>query len=340
MARHAGLSRWRIGRTMVAVRVRATCLTAMAMLGVAASCDGPDDGAGGASSTIAIADEPARTPATSTSPSTTSPVTVTTSGTSTTTSTSVLAPTSTVAATMAISRPFLDPSICTVTEAWESRFEDHTIEMLFWISPDEPIPLQVVGDPALGTSGPFAMVLRLPEQMSDVEAGRELVTIGEWTVGVFPVPNGNGDAIWNLPDGGQGYLRSRDLSTDQIVAVIDSLSARQADAAIPGFDVDGPAALPLLTEHMSSGLDGRAAGITCRTDEEPPREYRVDAVDAEPVLEFLAILDRPRPLDAGDVGGTTIVIAGGLPTATSPRVEQVIDADQTTWDGVLRLTPQ
>lgn len=236
---------------------------------------------------------------------------------------------------MAISRPYLDPSICTATAAWETRFVDHTVDHLFWIRTEEPISLQVVGDPALGTAGPFAMLLRYPVQLGEV-AQRELTTISGWTVGVIMSPNGNGDALWDLPDGGQGYLRSRDLTLEEIVGVIASLESRPSDAAIPGFDVAASAALPLLAEHMNSGIDARGAVFTCQTNDEPPREYRVDAWDGEPVLEFLSILDRARPIDAGNIDGTTIVIAGGFASETSPHIAQVTNADQITWDALLQ----
>jgi hypothetical protein len=212
---------------------------------------------------------------------------------------------------------------------------DHTIDQLFGIRTEEPISLQVVGDPALGTAGPFAMLLRYPVQLGEV-AQRDLTTIGGWTVGVITYPNGNGDALWNLPDGGQGYLRSRDLTLDQIVGVIASLEPRPPDAAIPGFDLAASAALPLIAEHMNSGIDARGAAFTCQTNDEHPLQYRVDAWDGEPVFEFLAILDRARPLDAGNIDGTTIVIASGIATETSPRVAQVTNADQGTWDTLLR----
>lgn len=236
---------------------------------------------------------------------------------------------------MAINRPYLDPSICAGTAAWETEFEDHTIDQLFWIRTEEPITLQVVGDPALGAAGPFAMLLRYPVQLREVGAPGELTTIGGWNVAAMVAPNGNGDALWSLPDGGQGYLRSRDLTLDEIVGVIASLEPRPPDAAIPGFDVAASSAIPLLAEHMNSGINARGAVFTCQTNEEPPLQYRVDAWEGEPVLEFLAILDRARPIDAGNIGGTTIVI-GGLLTETSPRVAQVTNADQKTWDALLQ----
>ena len=251
-------------------------------------------------------------------------------------STAVTSPSTTQPSVMAVSRPYLDPSICTATGAWEADLEDYTIDALFWIRTADPFSMQVVGDPALGTSGAFAMVLRFPVHLAEVGAGRELRTIGSWTVGLIASSSGTGDALWDLPDGGQGYLRFRDLTIDQVDAVIASLEPRTPGAAIAGFDVAATADLPLLAEHMNSGIDARGAGFTCQTDDEHPFQYRVDAWDGEPVYEFLVILDRARPLDAGNVNGTTIVIGSGVPTDRSPRVTQVTNADPAIWDALVQ----
>lgn len=322
---------------MVQVRRFGMLLAAVLATGSVAGCDRGDEPSAASSTSIPTTSMPAPPPVSTTGsqPSTTA-VTTTASATSAPSSST----STTLPAEMAISRPYLDPSICRATAAWESRFEDHTIDFLFWIRTDEPISLQVVGDPELGTSGPFAMVLRYPVQLGDVDDGqRQLMTIADLTVGVISYPNGNGDAMWNLPDGSQAYLRARDLAFDEIVAVVASLMPRLSDAEIPGFDVDKSATLPLLTEHMNSGIDGRSAGFTCETDHEPPREYRVDAYDAEPVYEYLAILDRARPMDAGNVDGTTVVVGYGLTDETTPRVDDVVNADEATWNALLQQPP-
>jgi len=238
---------------------------------------------------------------------------------------------------MAISRPYLDPAICTPIAARQLRFEDHTYEYVFWIRTDQPFAMQVVGDPARRANAPFAMLLRFPVPVGKLDAQRELIRIGDFEVGIMSPPNGqgNGDALFNLPDGGQGYLRSRDLTRQQMVAVIESLRPRPANAEIPGFDVDEHAESTLIAEHMNSGIAGALSSLSCRSREEPIRQYRVDAVDGEPVFEYLAILDRARPIGAGEINGTTIVIGHGLVSESAPRVDQVVNADQATWDALL-----
>ncbi len=187
------------------------------VLMMTAGCDTEDGTAAASTSTV-----PATI--TSTTPSTTTPPPTTASPTPTTTS---------VPAPMALTRPYVDPSVCEPVAAIEGTFDDLKLTP-FWIWTEEPIAIQVLGDPALGPIGPFAVLLRYPEQIAEM-SGRDIETVNDWRVAIVASPNGNGDALWQLPDGSEAYLRTRDLDRTQIVAVIEQLQPRAADAPIPGL---------------------------------------------------------------------------------------------------------
>jgi hypothetical protein len=238
---------------------------------------------------------------------------------------------------MALSRPYVDPSVCEPVAATEGAFDDLELTP-FWIWTDEPIAIQVLGDPALGPIGPFAVLLRYPEQIAEMN-GRHIETVNDWPVAIVTSPNGNGDALWQLPDGSEAYLRTRDLDRTQIVAIVEQLQPRAADAPIPGFDFGrGSAAtgeIEMLAEHMNSGLQGQSASLACRSYDNPLAVWRVTALDADPVVEYIYILDRPRPVDVGFVDGTVIVIGHGFVTGSTPSAAEVTNADPDVWAALL-----
>src|SRR5829696_8727168 len=130
-------------------------MLSLAAVCLMSSCDDEAPSALPIATDAAPADTTAPTSVTSTT-SSSSTGAPTTSASAPTTSTSTTSTTSTtLAPPMAISRPYLDPAICTPIAARQLRFEDHTYEHVFWIRTDEPFAMQVVGDPARRANAPF-----------------------------------------------------------------------------------------------------------------------------------------------------------------------------------------
>ncbi len=86
---------------------------------------------------------------------------------------------------------------------------------------------------------------------------------------------------------------------------------------------------------MNSGLRGQSASLACRSYDDPLAVWRVTALDADPVVEYIYILDRPRPVEVGFVDGTVIVIGHGFVTDSTPSAAEVTDADPDTWAALL-----
>jgi hypothetical protein len=270
-------------------------------------------------------------------PNVASPTPAPTSSTGTvSTSTAESRPTPTVSAG-GLLRPFIDPNLCAplaVTGDGDSTGSTFDLHLFAWPTKASSFPIQIIGDANGGPTAPFALLQRYPDQ-GDLSQG-QAVTINDWEVSLNVYSNGNGDGRWGLPDGGMGYLRSRGLDRDSLVAIISSLTAREANAAIPGFDYSPgpivPATLQLLVEHLNTGVYGRAAGLRCQVAT-TNFIYRISALDGDPVFQYAAVIDGPVPLEVGYQQGTLIII-GGLEDPTAPSVADVVNADPATWNNL------
>lgn len=238
-----------------------------------------------------------------------------------------------------IAHPYVDPTICNPLAATESTYSDYT-----WVPfarpSAEPLPIQAIGDPASGPTGPFAVVLRYPTQDHADPVG-EPVIINGWAVGIHTFENGNGEAVWNIGDGTQGYLRGRGLDTTALTAIVARLTPRDRSAPVAGFDYasspNGLAHLELIAEHLNTGLSGSSATIQCRV-ETTAFIYTITTINAEPITSFMAVIDSPPPLEVAGAAGRLIVIIGN-PNANAPTAAQVSNADPPTWSHLIAQPP-
>jgi hypothetical protein len=234
-------------------------------------------------------------------------------------------------------RPYVNPDLCAplaVTGDGDATGSTFDLHLFARPTTASSFPIQIIGDPNGGPTAPFALLQRYPDQSGPGQGQGQTIRINEWDVALGVFGNGNGDARWGLPDGGQGYLRSRGLDRDSLVAIISSLTARDADAAIPGFDyTPGPSVprtLQLLVEHLNTGVYGRSAGLRCQVAS-TNFLYRISALDGDPIFLYALVIDRPVPLEVGYQHGT-LVIVEGLADPTAPSVADVVNADPTTWN--------
>jgi hypothetical protein len=193
----------------------------------------------------------------------------------------------------------------------------------FALAQAEPIPIQIVGevdDPAQ----PFAVLLRY------VSASQR------WASGVRVYDNGNGEAASDLQDGTWAYVRSRGMTEDELVALTRRMTPRELSHPVPGFDLTGRSGPQLLHEHLNTGLRAASATFTCTVStaaSDVPYSVLV-AGFGEPVLAYLAVIDRSPPLAVRRNGdGVLVIIGPDLPEA--PTLDDVVDADQATWDELL-----
>jgi hypothetical protein len=258
---------------------------------------------------------------------------VTSSSTATTVTAAVPVPASTVLPGEIV-RPIVDANLCAPLSAngGDDTGSTFDLHLFAWPTNAASFPIQIIGDPVSGPTGAFALLQRYPEQVELSQ--RSTIKIGDWNVALSVLGNGNGTALWNLPDGSQGYLRSRGLDHDALVGIISSLTPRDPSAAIPGFDYAPVSSkLQLVVEHLNTHVFGRGATYQCHvaaTD----FVYRISSLDGDPVFQYALVIDRPVPLEVGYQLGTLIVI-GGNDDPTAPRVRDVFNADPQTWSDLL-----
>lgn len=237
-----------------------------------------------------------------------------------------------------IIRPYVDPTLCEPVAAYEGTWTSEPLEP-FAMWTDAPIAMQVIAKPDLGPTGPFALVLRYRDRPLDL-TGRELFDVDDLRIAVQIMSSGNVQAMWDLPDGGQAYVRARDIDRATLLAIVGAVTPRDPGAAIPGFDVgmiDTPLGLELVAEDMNSGFAGSGSSIECTSPDDAQLHWWVTSIDADPVAEYVTVLDRPRPMDVGTVDGSLVMITGPLAFAADPLItlDDVTNADQATWDALL-----
>ena len=227
-------------------------------------------------------------------------------------------------------RPIVADDVCQPISASEGS-SDRNITNLFARSSRNPLPVQVIADPVLGPAGPFALLMRY--YGDDYHAhGQVTIEFGENVAHGGVYDNGNGQAIWDLPDDSQGYLRSRGLDLDDIETILRATSPRQPDDVVPGFDVADtlPAGYELLHEAMLGEFGaGSGASLQC----EVPSTgylYRVGAFVTDPLGEYASVIDRPPPLEVGRIGDSIVTITG-LADPAAPHVADVTTADPERW---------
>ena len=212
-----------------------------------------------------------------------------------------------------------------------------SLPLTLFARPSElPVPIQVIADPVDGQAKPFALVQRYFDRERKLVSPDNTESINGIDVFLRTLDTGNGEAEWTLADGSMGYLRSRGLDREQLVAVLEQLAPRPADAPIPGFDYadKGPDGLSLVAEQLNTEpRDATFAGSQCRV-ESTGYVYRIGATTGNVAFTYTTVIDRPPPVDVGVVGDAVIVI-NGIVDPAAPRASDVVDADEETWRQLL-----
>lgn len=192
------------------------------------------------------------------------------------------------------------------------------------------VPIQVIADGSAGAAGPFAVVLRYFEPTRPASVGTPTDINGNQVhISVVDpldasISVGNGQAEWDLPDGSQGYLRSRGLDRADIESIVASLTPRASDQPVPGFDYDvartQPERLTLLAEGTNDDVFGSLYALQCVAHTDAGAVItRVVVVADEGVAPYAAAIDRHRPAwiirddEAVYIGGIERPVGADLP---------------------------
>lgn len=235
-------------------------------------------------------------------------------------------------------------------------FEEGTCESqhVAWVEPDGPspwyafargrvlgVPVQVIADRSEGAAGPFAVILRYFEPHRPA-AGQTSTEIGGNQVFVSVYDrldgsdgSGNGEAVWDLPDGSQGYLRSRGLDSDVIESIVADLRPRSNDHPIPGFDYQPdesrPEPLELVAEQTNDEVFSAIYALHCVADNSQHGWLvtPVVVVADQGVAPYGAAIDRHRP--AWITRDADAVYIGGIEPRADAPAEALTTISPADW---------
>ena len=240
-------------------------------------------------------------------------------------------------------RPVFADARCVPISAGAGPDEPSGQFVLFTRRSANPVALQVVGRPGDTAADPTALIMRSYGDARSIGDGEE--RINGWPAQIRTYESGNGDATWDLSDGSQGYLRTRDMSEDDIRSIIESLSPLPTDAAFNGFAVEDPLGrFVSIDQQMDRDFSGGSSGSKCEIlagDEsgDVSASYSIVAITGDPVFQLARVLDRPPPLEVGTWNDAVVIVEGWRDGAPL-RVSDIVNADRTAWRELVEATVQ
>jgi hypothetical protein len=244
---------------------------------------------------------------------------------------------------LALTRPIIGLAEC--AKPWaRPAVSDVVIDNPFAMSSSKPIAFQVIGSRSGSLLEPFAMVLRRFADQRITAAANTGQEVNGLPAQIFslPVADGYASVDWVLPDGSEGYLRTRTMGRDQLVSIAESLIPRSASADIPGFDL-GPATTSELS-ILDENIGGFATGPAVRSGCNLPSGATLDAfvTQARPLANAWRILERPHnaPVELENLPSNRLLIVSSPQTYNTAQVvadalESVRQATPHEWDQMI-----
>ncbi|HWL42767.1 MAG TPA: hypothetical protein VNQ73_07475 [Ilumatobacter sp.] len=239
-------------------------------------------------------------------------------------------------------RPYIDPALCTPVTAHSEPGGQTTFWQPFAMGSTPFVTYQFVGYPDVGAGGTFALVavLETPRVSLDGAWSEPAVDINglRAQISARDTP-AYADAFVDLPDGRQAYVRTHGFTRRLMEQVIGALTPRPVDAAVPGFDYNaalGPPGMELIHEQLPAPwLVGTVHRLRCTQGSVPvpdgsTGEYSLWSIEGGLMYQFLAVLDRPYPLDIGHRDGSVLILVGP-DTPGHPTVTDVVEAPIGEW---------
>ncbi len=244
---------------------------------------------------------------------------------------------------LTLTRPIIELAEC--NKPWaRPAISSVVIDNPFAKSSSKPIAFQVIGSPSGSLLEPFAMVLRLFADQRITAGANSDQEVNGLPARIFspPVADGYASVDWVLPDGSEGYLRTRTMGKDQLVSLAESLIPRDANAPIPGFDL-GPgttAALSILDENNGGFATGAAVRAGCTL----PSGANLNAIvtQARPLANAWLILERPHdaPVALNNLpSGKLLIVSSPQSYNTAQAVADAVGTVQQAtpheWDQMI-----
>lgn len=240
-------------------------------------------------------------------------------------------------------RPFVsDPGVCEPQSAQEVDIDDVLTRLNPYALGTAWHQIQVVADPDLGADGPWAILGTIAAHPRfDAEAwGAESEwlsrdVIADWDVLVTTTPDGFADALIDLGDDVDAYVRTYRFGPEEVRALISGLASRTPRTE--GFDVEpGVPGLEIVSDERNGPIEAHIAALVCTVDDQP---VRISAITGDPVAQYVLTLDQPYPDIVGRVRDAVVSIdAGRLAPEQAPALDDIVHAPDDVWAELLRAS--
>lgn len=289
-------------------------------------------------STRADTPSPSATPAL---PGTASPSAASSEPNTTPSSTSSPAPavsdvvSTTTAPMVELARPIIDVDWCRPTWA---RTRDLVREGAYLWNRQPGMAVQLFVPDGGGWGERFAVALRVTSNLRFSTDTANAEVQGQPARSTFAAPTW-GELLWRLPDGTEAYLRTSTMTSDELIALADTLEPRELTDPVPGFDTSS-AAYELAAGSVTPISVNGIVDTGCETDD---GGWMVATIVDGPLAQALFLTDRPavelatRVLDDGRL----LVVTGREDVAdrSGEVLDSVRDATDDEWAGLTAADP-
>lgn len=245
-----------------------------------------------------------------------------------------VAPTTT-ASIVELARPIIDVEWCRPTWA---RARDLVREGAYLWSRQPGMAVQLFVADGGGWGERFAVALRVTSNLRFSTDTANAEVQGQPARSTFAAPTW-GELLWRLPDGTEAYLRTSTMTSDQLIALADTLEPRTLTDPVPGFDTSS-AAYELAAGSVTPISVNGIVDTGCETDD---GGWMVATIVNGPLAQALLLTDRPavelatRILDDGRL----LVVTGREDVAdrSGEVLDSVRDATDDEWAALTAADP-
>lgn len=233
----------------------------------------------------------------------------------------------TTAPTLELARPIIDVDWCRPTWA---RTRDLVREGAYLWSRQTGMAVQLFVADGGGVPGRFAVALRVTSNLRFSADTANAEVQGQPAQSTFAAPKW-GELLWRLPDGTEAYLRTSTMTSDELIALADTLEPRDLTEPVPGFDTSS-AAYELAAESVTPISVIGIVDTGCETGD---GGWMVATIVDGPLAQALFLTDRPAAELASRVldDGRLLVVTGREDVAggSGEALDSVRDATDDEW---------
>lgn len=241
----------------------------------------------------------------------------------------------TSAPTVRLAHPIIDIEWCRPTWA---RTRNLVLEGAYLWSRQPGMAVQLFVPDGGSVAGRSAVALRVTSNLRFSTDTANAEVQGQPARSTFAAPTW-GELLWRLPDGTEAYLRTSTMTSNELIALADTLEPREITDPAPGFDTSS-AAYELAAESVTPITVNGIVDTGCETED---GGWIIATIVDGPLAQALFLTDRPavelatRVLDDGRL----LVVTGREDVAdrSGEVLGSVRDATDDEWAGLTAADP-